>query len=122
MITLHTADAVVFLPEEVHVIEVATEPKVEKICQVELYTHLFRMTEEFREHWDKPVKGIIVATVESELIKWFAQEHNIRWIVYVPIWWPDHVRIRQARKYTASSVQPPSVSGEESNGGTDLLP
>ena len=107
MIALHTCDAVVLTTDKVTIVEVATEPKVEKVCQCELYGHLFRETEQFKAHWNKPIDLIILSTVESDLIRWFAEKHGVRWVVYVPLWWEAHIRTRQARKFTAPGVQAP---------------
>jgi len=106
-ILLHLADAVVILPNEVIILEVATSPKVEKVCQLKLYGHLFGVTEEYREHWNKRRTLIVLSTEDSDLLQWFARNEGVKWVVYRPVWWESHVASRQARKYRPSAVRVP---------------
>lgn len=106
-IVTYRADAVVWLPDRVDILEVATEPEVKKVCQLKLYGHLFGVTEEQREHWGKPRRLILVSTITNPFIEWFAREEGVAWVVYVPIWWEEHVATRRARRFTAPSMAPP---------------
>ena len=106
-IALPTADAVVILADRVDIIEIATMPKVEKACQLKLYGHLFGTTEEYREHWSKPRRLIVVASFTNKLIEWFTRKEGVQWIVYKPIWMDEYEAARQARRFTAPSVMVP---------------
>jgi len=102
-------DAVVILPEEVVLIEVETEIFIKAVCQVEFYSHMFGNTERFREHWNKPRTMIVVSTSESDLLRWWANMHGVRWIHYEPIWWPEYQSSRAQRRYTPTPVKVPGV-------------
>lgn len=108
-IVTYRADAVAWLPDRVDILEIATEPRVNKVCQLKLYGHLFGVTEEYREHWSKPRRLIIVSTVTNDLIQWFSRIEGVHWVVYVPIWWDTYEAGRRARRFTAPAMAPPTV-------------
>lgn len=110
-IVTYRADAVVWLPDRVDILEVATEPRVDKVCQLKLYGHLFGVTEEQREHWRKPRRLIVLASIINDFIEWFARSEGVAWIVYRPIWMDEHEAARRPRRFTAPAMAPPT--GEE---------
>ena len=77
-----SADAVVVLPDEVHIVEAMVRPEWEKISKLKMYGHLLGVTEEYRPHWYKPRRLIVVAAVTNELVEWFARQEGITWIRY----------------------------------------
>lgn len=107
------ADAVVFLKNEVVIVEVETEIFIKAVCQVEFYGHLFGTTERFREHWNKPRKLVVVSVNESDLLRWWANMHGVKWILYKPIWWEEHQATRAQRRYTPTPVKVPGELPKE---------
>lgn len=107
-IVTYRADAVVLLPDRVDIIEVATEPQVAKVCQLKLYGHLFGVTDEFRPHWRKPRRLILLASITNPFLEWFARSEGVAWVVYRPIWMDAHEAARRPRRFTAPSVAPPT--------------
>ena len=108
-IALPTADAVAILPDRVDILEVATEPRVYKVCQLKLYGHLFGVTEEYRAHWKKPISLLVIATFKNPLLEWFSRKEGVRWIVYRPIWWDEYESTRRPRRFTAPAVTVPGM-------------
>ena len=107
-IVTYRADAVVLLPDRVDILEVATEPRVDKICQLKLYGHLFGVTEEFREHWGKLRLLRVLASISNDFIEWFARSEGVAWVVYRPIWMDEYEAARRARRFTAPAMAPPT--------------
>lgn len=108
-IVTYVADAVVWLPNRVDILEVATEPRVNKVCDLKLYGHLFGVTEEYREHWHKPRRLILLASITNPFLEWFARSEGVAWIVYRPIWMDEHEASRRARRFTAPAMAPPTT-------------
>ena len=80
------ADAVVLLPNEVHIIEAAIRFEPKKITQLEIYEKMFKMTPEFRDHWDKPIVKILLSAQKSPALQKMAEEHGIKFVYYCPDW------------------------------------
>jgi len=76
------ADAIVFLPEEIHIIETLVRPEWWKLEQLDQYEELFKMTEEFKEHWHKPIKKILLVTVVNPWLEKRAEARGIKVIKY----------------------------------------
>ena len=108
-IVTYRADAVVLLPDRVDILEVATEPRVNKVCDLKLYGHLFGVTDEFRAHWHKPRRLILLASITNPFTEWFARTEGVHWIVYRPIWMDDHEAARRARRFTAPAMAVPAT-------------
>lgn len=111
MITMFSADAVVILPGRVDIVECIVRPEWEKISKLKMYGHLFGVTGEYRAHWSKPRRLIILAAVTNEFVEWFARSEGVAWIRYRPIWFDEYAAKTPAYRVTAPSMKPPT--GEE---------
>jgi len=105
VITLPCADAVVLLPEEVVIIEALVRPEWWKILMLKVYGKLFPMTEEFREHWDKPIRLVLLTAIMNPFMQWIAREEGVEVRMYRPVWLETYLaplrpRQRQAPKIT----------------------
>lgn len=80
------ADAVVLLPDKAVIIEALVRPEWWKIVQLEEYEKAFRVTEEFKAWWDKPVEKILLTTAASPVHIEMAREKGIRVVIYRPKW------------------------------------
>jgi len=107
-ITMFSADAVALLPNRVDIIECLVRPEWEKICKLKMYGHLFGVTEEYREHWHKPRRLIIVCAVTNEFVEWFSRSEGVHWIQYRPIWFDEYAAATPAYRVTPPSMKPPS--------------
>ena len=107
MITMFSADAVVILPDRVDIVECLVRPEWEKICKLKMYGHLFGVTEDYREHWHKPRRLIILSALKNPFVEWFARSEGVTWIEYRPIWIDQYEKETPAYRVTGPSMQPP---------------
>lgn len=110
-ITMFSADAVVTLPGEVHIIECIVRPEWEKISKLKMYGHLYGVTESEREHWGKPRTLIMLCAVTSDFVEWFARLEGVRWIRYRPMWFEEYARGTPARTVRAPTLIIPEEEG-----------
>lgn len=110
-ITTFMADAVVTLPDRVDIVEILVRPEWWKVSQLKVYGHLFGTTEEYRPHWHKPRRLIMVAAVTNEFLEWWARTEGVTWILYRPIWVDEYEATTAARAMAGPSVRLPT--GEE---------
>lgn len=85
------ADAVVFLPEEVHIVEAKIRDDRGKIEQLLLYKWLFYRDESFRPYWDKRVKLILLTPKDQGILEEFMAEFGIQVIYYRPLWVQEYL-------------------------------
>ena len=90
------ADAIVFQPNLITIVEFKLEPKPDGIGQLDLYEQMFRQTLRFQRYWDRPIKKVLVTTRIDDAIQELAVLHNIDYVVFRPSWistW-ENVRFR----------------------------
>ena len=92
------ADAVVLLPDRAIIIEALVRPEWWKIVQLEEYEKAFKVTEEFRDWWDKPVEKILLTTQLSPVHLAMAQEKGIRVVIYRPKWIEEYLQYYALRR------------------------
>lgn len=109
-ITTFIADAVVVLPDSVDIVECLVRPEWWKVSQLKIYGHLFGTTEEYREHWRKPRRLLIVAAVTNDFCEWWARTEGVAWVTYRPIWLDEYAAATAARAMTPPTV---ALPGEE---------
>jgi hypothetical protein len=74
-----TADAIVFLPDKIIIIEALIRPgEWWKIEQLQTYERAFKVTEEFRKYWDFPVEKILLTTETDAFMESEAARRGIR--------------------------------------------
>jgi len=104
-ITLPMADAVVCLPEEVHILECLVRPEWWKITMLKVYGKLFPMTERFREHWNKPIRLILLTAIYNPFMEWVAREEGVQVIHYTPPWLETYITGLRPRQRLGPTVQ-----------------
>jgi hypothetical protein len=87
------ADALVFLPDRVILIEAKILPQPGVISQLQLYAELIPKTPELSEHKDKWVERLLVCAIEDSLITELARREGIRVIIFRPVWIDDYMKI-----------------------------
>lgn len=87
------ADALVFQPDRVILIEAKILPQPGCISQLKLYAELIPKTPELAEHKDKWVESLLVMAIEDSLITELARREGIRCIVFRPAWIDDYMKI-----------------------------
>jgi len=81
-----SADAIVLLPDKVVIVEVMIRHEPGAGEDLLKYKMLFKETEEFREHWDKPIELIIVTPLDVSVYERFYRELGIKVVNYRPAW------------------------------------
>jgi len=110
MLRIYTgrADAIVLLPDKVAIVEAMIRSEPGKIQMLKTYARLFRMTEEFREHWEKPIGMVLLTPLDEPFITRMAREEGIRVVYYRPEWIITYIetlpgRLRRGRLYGAET-------------------
>jgi len=116
---LARADAIAILPHEVHIIEALVRPEWYKIEQLDQYEQLFYETEEYREHWDKPVRKKIVTTIVNPYFEARAAARGVEVVHYRPYQVEYYLGSLDKRKQipALSGVVVPGSPERESQGG-----
>jgi len=81
-----SADAIVLLPDKVVIVEVMIRHEPGAGEDLLKYKMLFKETEEFREHWDKPIELIIVTPLDVSVYERLYRELGIKVVNYRPAW------------------------------------
>ena len=95
------ADAVVFMPDRLVLIEAAIRPNPGDISQLELYEHLLPMTPELAEHKDKPIEKLLLYALEDPVIVGLAREKGIKVVYFHPPWIDDYLKVLYPRERRA---------------------
>jgi len=93
-----SADAVVVLPEEVHIVECLVRPEWWKAFQLVLYEEFFRITEEYREHWEKPVRLILLSAVTNPIVTKARRKIGVRVVTWRPPYVDEYLALYPYRK------------------------
>jgi hypothetical protein len=97
------ADAIVFLPDRLVLVEAAIRPSPGKLAQLELYKELIPHTPELAEFRDFPIEMVLVYAIEDPVLIKLAREKNIRCVHYIPKWLPAYLEILYPRERRAPS-------------------
>jgi len=85
-ITVASVDAIVFLPDETHIIECMVRDEPGKLSELEMYRDLFLSDPDFKERWRLPVRLILLSAIPNPFIKMQAEKRGIRFVFYRPRW------------------------------------
>jgi len=88
---LPECDALVILPDEVHIIEAKIRDDRGKVEQLLLYGFLFKRTQRFRQHWNKPVKLILLTPMQQGNLEKWLNSLGITVAYYTPAWLLDYL-------------------------------
>lgn len=92
------ADAIVFMPDRLVLIEAAIRPNPGDISQLELYEYLLPMTPELAEHKGKPIEKLLLYTMEDSVIVAMAKDRGIRVVYFHPDWVDEYLAILYPRE------------------------
>jgi len=87
------ADALVFLPDRVLLIEGKILPQPGVISQLKLYVELIPKTPELAEHRHKPIEPVLVCAIEDPLISELARREGITVRIFHPAWIDEYMKI-----------------------------
>jgi len=101
------ADAIIFKPEEVVVVEATIVADPSKISQLELYLMLYNQTPELPHYDEENVEGLILYAVEDQAMLYLAHRKGLRTEQYQPTWLDEYLELLQGRKRTPSTEELP---------------
>ena len=81
-----SADAIVILPDKVIIIEAMVRHEPGALEDLIKYKMLFRETEEFRSHWNKPIELWIITPLDLPFYEKLAEKMGIKVVKYKPSW------------------------------------
>ena len=94
------ADALVFMPDRILLIEAKILPQPGVISQLSLYGELLPKTPELAEHRDKPIEKLLVCVIEDPLVTELARREGIGVVIYRPRWTKDYLQHLYPREKT----------------------
>lgn len=95
------ADAIVFMPDRLILIEAAIRPNPGDISQLELYEHLLPKTPELAEHKDKPIEKVLLYALEDPVIVKMARDRGIGVTYFHPDWIDEYLKVLYPRERRA---------------------
>lgn len=101
------ADAIVFMPDRLVLIEAAIRPSPGDISQLELYEHLLPHTPELVEHKNKPIEKVLLWAIEDPPIAAMARDRGIKVVYFHPSWVDEYLRILYPSEQRATLTYPP---------------
>ena len=95
------ADAIVFMPTKLVLIEAKIRPGPEAIAQLKLYKHLLPKTPELAEHKGKPIELVLLFALEDKVVEQLARQEGIRVVYYKPPWVDEYLEVLYPRERRA---------------------
>ena len=105
------ADAIVFKPDELIVIEAAIKPSPGDISQLQLYEKLVHHTPELEPFGTQPVALELVYAIEDPIVLELARQAKIRVVYFKPTWLSDYMRILYPRERRATLTNKTDLTG-----------
>ena len=95
------ADAIVFKPRSVVIIEAKIRPSPGDISQLQLYAELFGKTPELQPYTARPLALELLYAIPDPVIEHRARQANIKVTHFKPAWVDDYLAILEPRKRRA---------------------
>lgn len=86
------ADAIIYLPDRLILVEAAIRPEPGDISKLELYERLIPNTPELAAVAHLPVEKILLYALPDELLLTLAREHGIKVQYYRPPWIEEYLK------------------------------
>ena len=87
------ADAIVFMPDRLVLIEGKILPQPGVLSQLKLYEALIPKTPELAEHREKPIEKVLVCAIEDPLITQLARTEGVLVRVFHPAWINQYLKV-----------------------------
>ena len=88
------ADAIVFEPHQVTIIEAKMSPNPSAIGQLKMYADLFKRTPRYSQYAKLPVFLVFVCTKEDDNVRSLCRDEGIEYRVFRPKWIDDWERVK----------------------------
>jgi len=85
-VMLAEVDAIVLLPEEVHIIEAMVRDEPGKVTELKIAKDLFLRDPTFKEHWKKRIRLILLTPIYNPFLKSVCEREGIEYVFYRPEW------------------------------------
>jgi len=92
-----SADAIVLLPNKVVIVEAMVRHEPGAGEDLLKYKMLFKETERFKEHWNKPIELVILTPLDVTAYERFYREMGIKVVNYRPAWIIEYLNTYPAR-------------------------
>lgn len=86
------ADAIVYLPDRLLLVEAAIRPEPGDISKLELYERLIPNTPELEEYASLPVEKVLLYAMPDDLLLTLAREHGITVRFFRPKWVEEYLK------------------------------
>ena len=83
---LFWADAIVFDPPHLLIVEAKIRPSLAAIGQLEAYRELLKVTPEFEQFRGNPIRLVLLTTIEDRNVRRFCEDKGIEYIIFKPEW------------------------------------
>jgi hypothetical protein len=100
------ADAIVFMPDRLVLIEAKIRPTPGVISQIELYERLLPHTPELTEYKGRPIEKVLLYAIEDPVITAMAREKGIKAVYYRPEWVEEYLTELYPRERRAPLTHP----------------
>ena len=100
------ADALVYPPPDLILLEAAIRPEPGDISKLELYAMLLRHTPELSPHLDAKTRLILLFAIEDPAVTYLARKHGIEAVEYKPAWLPAYLKLLMPRERRGVRFQP----------------
>lgn len=95
------ADAVIFLPNKITIIEAKIKPNLGPLEALEVYSRLFRADPAFKEHHSKPIEKVFLYAIEDPVLTRLAREMGIKPVLFEPKFLANYKTILRGRETRA---------------------
>lgn len=80
------ADAILFEPSQITIVEAKLEPDAKAVGQLEMYEQEFGKTLRFNKYWRLPIQKVLLTTRVDEAVKQVCDAHHVEYVVFRPDW------------------------------------
>jgi len=96
------ADAIVYPPPDLILIEAAIRPNPGKIGQLKLYALLLPHTPELTPYKTAKIRLVMLYAIEDPATTYLARQQGIEAVEYKPTWLPAYLRLLMPRERRGS--------------------
>jgi len=114
-VRMRWADAVILLREKIIVVEgkLRASEFLKGLGELQVYTHLLKVTPEFEKFKDRMVVGRLLTPIEDPVVNAIARQQGIETAVYKPKFWADFITAIQPRQGRAIRPEEAQLLGRE---------
>jgi len=105
-VRMRWADAVILLPDKIIVVEgkLRASEFLKGLGELQVYTHLLKVTPEYEKFKDRPVVGRLLIPIEDPVVMAITRQQGIETAVYKPKFWSAFLNAIQPRQ--GRSIRP----------------